>query len=67
MNTPNNIEWVEDELNALVGVGFLMVELGKPLDSDIQKRAVEATKKTIATKLSEAYKQGYVDGMFSGQ
>lgn len=61
MNTPNNLEWLDNELDALVGVGFLMAELGKPLDSDIQKKAVEVIKQTIATKLSEARTDGKAD------
>ena len=58
MNTPNNLEWL-DELLPCISCGVN----GDPADGfGTCTCGNEAKRTSIATKLSEAYKQGFIDG-----
>lgn len=53
MNTPNNLEWLTLLLHSLIPI--------EDIGTASVDAQVESVRNDIATKLSEAYKQGYID------
>lgn len=63
MNTPNNLEWLDflDQLSEYNKLGSM--SRGDLADTcNVCGISPSKLKQTIATKLAEAYKQGYIDG-----
>lgn len=55
MNTPNNLEWLDELMEFDV---WCMCEA----DECVLYQNYKEARQKIATKLAEAYKQGYIDG-----
>ena len=66
MNTPNNLEWLDEVLIQLPQYNCGLDPITEQPFTAEEHYAVypelKTAKQTIATKLAEAYRQGYIDG-----